>query len=214
MLTASDSGHALFLLTETVVSRRYAALRSRRPMWSPTIFEKGEQQLSRCTQIPELRLFVFNPFPGFNCIVTALKSRTVAHNTRTRFLLKFVRDISTKMRLSSFRASVSIRESSTNNSADSGFKSADRPSGDQQLGAEAGLGRGRRDGAAWGHTLARGQGRARLDELDHKVESVLGVGHDPLELQEEILKRGDVVPVLDFPVAGLRLGCLVLLDAV
>jgi hypothetical protein len=27
-------------------------------------------------------LFVSNPFPGFNCIVTALKSRTVAHKTR------------------------------------------------------------------------------------------------------------------------------------
>jgi hypothetical protein len=115
-------GHVLFLLTETVVSRRYAVLRSRRPMWSPTIFEKSEQQLSRCTQIQELRLFVFNPFPGFNCIVTALKSRTVANKTRTKFPLKFVRDISTKMTLSSFRALVSIGESSTNSSGDSGFK--------------------------------------------------------------------------------------------
>jgi hypothetical protein len=34
----------------------------------------------------------------------ALKSRTVAHKTRTKFLLKVVRDISTKMTLSSFRA--------------------------------------------------------------------------------------------------------------
>ena len=30
--------------------------------------------LSRCTQIPESRLFVFNPFPGFKYIVTALSS--------------------------------------------------------------------------------------------------------------------------------------------
>jgi hypothetical protein len=33
--------------------------------------------VSRCTQIPESRSFVFNPFPEFNCIVAALKSRTV-----------------------------------------------------------------------------------------------------------------------------------------
>ena len=34
--------------------------------------------------MPESRLFVFNPFPGFKCIVAALKSRTVAHKTRTK----------------------------------------------------------------------------------------------------------------------------------
>src|SRR5260370_2251462 len=116
------SGHAL--LTHPHRNGRFktvCSLRSRRPMWSPTVFEKSEQQLSRCTQIPELRLFVFNPFPGFNCIVTALKSRTVAHKTRTRFLLMFVRDISTKMTLSSFRASVSVRDLSTNSSVDSGI---------------------------------------------------------------------------------------------
>jgi hypothetical protein len=73
--------------------------------------------VSRCTQIPELRLFVFNPFLGFECIVTALNSRIVAHKTRTKFLLKFVRDISTKMTLSSFCASFS----STNSSVDSGI---------------------------------------------------------------------------------------------
>jgi hypothetical protein len=32
-------------------------------------------------------LFVFNPFPGFRWIVAALKSWTVAHKTRTKFLL-------------------------------------------------------------------------------------------------------------------------------
>jgi hypothetical protein len=47
-------------------------------------------------------------FREFNCIVTALKSRTVAPKTRTKFLLKFVRDISTKITLSFFRASVSV----------------------------------------------------------------------------------------------------------
>ena len=79
------------------------------------------QELSRCTQFPESRLFVFNPSPGFNCIVTALKSRTLALKTRTKFLLKFVRDISAKMTLSSFLASVSVRDLSTNSSADSGI---------------------------------------------------------------------------------------------
>src|SRR5260370_34483447 len=77
--------------------------------------------MSRCTQFPESRLFVFNPFPGFNCIVTALKSRTVAPKTRTKFLLKFVRDISTKMTLSFFRASVSVRDLSTSRSTNFGI---------------------------------------------------------------------------------------------
>jgi hypothetical protein len=54
---------------------------------------------------PGITLVCFNPFLGFKCIVTALNSRIVAHKTRTKFLLKFVRDISTKMTLSSFRAS-------------------------------------------------------------------------------------------------------------
>jgi hypothetical protein len=77
--------------------------------------------VSRCTQIPELRLFVLNPFLGFECIVAALNSRIVAHKTRTKFLLEFVRDINTKMTLSSFRASFSVRDLNTNSSADSGI---------------------------------------------------------------------------------------------
>jgi hypothetical protein len=59
-------------------------------------------------------LFVINLFPGFNCRFIALKSRNVALKSRTKFLLKFVRDISTKMTLPSFRASVSVRDLSTN----------------------------------------------------------------------------------------------------
>lgn len=38
-------------------------------------------------------------FRDLNCIVIGLKSRTVAHKTRTKFLLKFVRAISTKMKI-------------------------------------------------------------------------------------------------------------------
>jgi hypothetical protein len=64
-------------------------------------------------------LFVFNPFPGFNCIVSALKSRIIAPKTRMKFLLKFVRDISTKMTLSFFRASVSVLDLSTSRSTNS-----------------------------------------------------------------------------------------------
>jgi hypothetical protein len=44
--------------------------------------------LSRCTQFPESRLFVFNPFPGFDCIITVFKRRTVAHKTRTKVSAK------------------------------------------------------------------------------------------------------------------------------
>jgi hypothetical protein len=77
--------------------------------------------MSRGTQIPESRLFVFNPFLGFNCIVTALKSRTVALKTRTKFLVKFVRDISTKVTLSFFRPSASVRDLSTSRSTNSGI---------------------------------------------------------------------------------------------
>jgi hypothetical protein len=46
--------------------------------------------LSRCTQIPESRSFVFNPFPGFNCIVAALKSRTIAQKTHSKVPVKVV----------------------------------------------------------------------------------------------------------------------------
>ena len=77
--------------------------------------------LSRCTQFPESRLFVFNPSPGFNCIVTALKSRTLALKTRTKFLPKFVRDISTKMTPSFLPALVSVRDLSTSSSVNSGI---------------------------------------------------------------------------------------------
>jgi len=63
----------------------------------------------------------FNPFLGFNCIVTALKSRTVALKTRTKFLVKFVRDISTKVTLSFFRPSASVRDLSTSRSTNSGI---------------------------------------------------------------------------------------------
>jgi hypothetical protein len=77
--------------------------------------------LSRCTQFPESRLFVFNPSPGFNCIVTALKSRTLALKTRTKFLPKLVRDISTKMTPSFFLALVSVRDLSTSSSVNSGI---------------------------------------------------------------------------------------------
>jgi len=42
-------------------------------------------------------LFVFNPFPGFKCIVIALKSRTVALKTRTKFGQKLVRVFDAKV---------------------------------------------------------------------------------------------------------------------
>jgi hypothetical protein len=43
----------------------------------------------------------------------ALKHRNDALKHRTKFLLKFVRDISTKMALTFLRASVSVRDLST-----------------------------------------------------------------------------------------------------
>jgi hypothetical protein len=72
-----------------------------------------ELDVSRCAQFPEIRSVVFNPFPGLDCIVTALKSRIVVHKTPTKFLLKFVRDISNKMTLTFLRASLSVRDLST-----------------------------------------------------------------------------------------------------
>jgi len=56
-------------------------------------------QLSGCAKFPESRSFVFNLFPGFTCIIAALKSRIIARKSRTKLMLKFVRDISTKMPL-------------------------------------------------------------------------------------------------------------------
>ena len=60
--------------------------------------------------IPGITLVCYQSFPGFDCRFIALKSRNVAHEPRTKFLLKFVPDISTKMTLSSFRVSVSVRD--------------------------------------------------------------------------------------------------------
>ena len=76
-------------------------------------------QLSRCTQIPEFRLFVFTLFPGYKCIFPALESRITAHKTRTKLVLKFVRDISAQISLCPLYASVSFRDLGTNRGANS-----------------------------------------------------------------------------------------------
>ena len=47
------------------------------------------ESVSRCTQMLESRSFVFNPFPGFDCIFTALKSRNVALKSRTKWSAPF-----------------------------------------------------------------------------------------------------------------------------
>jgi hypothetical protein len=67
------------------LSKAVKKLASTRSSWFERSVDSSNRVnvLSRCTQFPESRLFVFNPFPGFDCIVTALKSRTVAHKTRT-----------------------------------------------------------------------------------------------------------------------------------
>jgi hypothetical protein len=65
--------------------------------------------VSGCTKFPESRSFVFNLFPGFNCIIAALKSRIIAGKSRTKLMLKFVRDISTKMPLCPLYAVVSFQ---------------------------------------------------------------------------------------------------------
>jgi hypothetical protein len=41
--------------------------------------------LSRCTKFLELRSFIINLFPGFDCRFIALKSRNVALKARTKF---------------------------------------------------------------------------------------------------------------------------------
>jgi hypothetical protein len=77
--------------------------------------------LSRCTQFPESRFFVFNLFPGFECMVVALKPRNSVLKPRTKFRLKFVRDLNAKTNLSHFLAAVLFRDLSTKHSADSGI---------------------------------------------------------------------------------------------
>jgi glycerol kinase len=114
----AESQYILALDQGTTSSRAMVIDKSGNVM---SLAQRPFPQMSRCTQIPESRLIVFNPFPGFNCIVTALKSRTLALKTRTKFLLKFVRDISAKMTSSFFRASVSVRDLSTNSSVNSGI---------------------------------------------------------------------------------------------
>jgi hypothetical protein len=77
--------------------------------------------LSRCTQFPESRFFVFNPLPGFECMVVALKPRNFALKPWTKFRLKFVRDLNAKTNLSHFLAAVLFRDLCTKHSADSGI---------------------------------------------------------------------------------------------
>jgi hypothetical protein len=117
--------------------------------------------LSGCTKFPESRSFVFNLFPGFNCIIAALKSRIIAFKSRSliaslsmallsikqqlmvicpyfhclnrrvhstpKLMLKFVRDISTRMTLTFLRASVSVRGLSTTSRLIPGFECRKTP---------------------------------------------------------------------------------------
>jgi hypothetical protein len=73
--------------------------------WSRSLIRPS---MSRCTQFPESRFFVFNPFPGFECMVVALKPRNFALKPRTKFRLKFVRDLNAETNLSHFLAAVLI----------------------------------------------------------------------------------------------------------
>jgi hypothetical protein len=54
-------------------------------------------------------------------MVVALKSRNFALKPRTKFRLKFVRDLNAKRNLSHFLAAVPIRDLSTKHTADSGI---------------------------------------------------------------------------------------------
>jgi hypothetical protein len=47
--------------------------------------------VSRCSQIPDCAIFIFNSFPAFQCRVVVLKSRIVAVKSRTNFRSNFVR---------------------------------------------------------------------------------------------------------------------------
>jgi len=49
---------------------------------------------------PGITLVCFHPFPGFNCIVTALTIPESCTQNPDEVLVKFVRDISTKVTLS------------------------------------------------------------------------------------------------------------------
>ena len=77
--------------------------------------------MSRCTQFPESRFFVFNPFPGFEYMVVALKPRNFALKPRTKFRLKFVRDLNAKTNPSRFLAEILIRDLSAKHTVDSGI---------------------------------------------------------------------------------------------
>jgi hypothetical protein len=60
----------------------------------------SKSRLSVCraaVKSPDWRFFVFNNCPGFNYIVTAFESRTFVLKSRTKFVLKFVRDLNAKV---------------------------------------------------------------------------------------------------------------------
>jgi hypothetical protein len=46
---------------------------------------------------PGFALYIYQCFPGFNCIFIALKSRTCVFKPRTKLHLKFVRDLYAKV---------------------------------------------------------------------------------------------------------------------
>jgi hypothetical protein len=60
-------------------------------------------------------------FPGIECMVVALKPRNPVLKPRTKFRLKFVRDLNAKTNLSHFLAAVLFRDLSTKHIADSGI---------------------------------------------------------------------------------------------
>ncbi len=64
------------------------------------LFQEGQSEMKSLVDPtvtrhlnPGITLVCFQSFSGVNCNVSALKSRTVALKTRTKFLVKFVRDI-------------------------------------------------------------------------------------------------------------------------
>jgi hypothetical protein len=78
-------------------SAKELSVRGRSCAASPVIRQGLAMLLSRCTIIPDSRLFVFNAFLGFKYKSTALKSRTAALKPRTNFHVNFVPDLDTKV---------------------------------------------------------------------------------------------------------------------
>jgi hypothetical protein len=99
---AVEQGGSLPVCLSICVQR--AALKAPPPFGRTLSFPKSATRLCKVRTPavalhlkPGFALYIYQCFPGFNCIFIALKSRTCVFKPRTKLHLKFVRDLYAKV---------------------------------------------------------------------------------------------------------------------